>query len=450
MNICFVSNYDRTIFYYKVSKILNNKGINTFWIVTRNEYYNYLTKQVSRQNILYLPYKYKNCEIRNEQNKFVINDLINNDRTLKYDLVKGKNYLNSIINPVYNFIKNNHIRFIFGELTWAHEILIKRIAETLSNVKYFNPHTVRYPDNRFAFFTDEYQSKIFNLNNNNLNENYYSFKKPEYLNINNNLFRQSRSLKSRLLYIINYITNRKYDPEDPTNIHSRMLRGRIRLRQEINKELFVILMKNRKHQLNKVEKKIVFYPLHKQPEHSIDVVGRYYENQYQNIMNIYRIIPNNYCLVIKEHVSAIGDRTINWYNKILKYPNIYLINEDIDSYHVIDQSEFVVVVSGTAALEAALMGKKSITLVPMFFNCLDKCVHASLDDFRNYGNIELLYNKLSTKNGFSNNEYIKYIYKNSYQGYLGGLLYADIIGYSQENIYKVSNAFIDFLLNKNE
>ena len=58
------------------------------------------------------------------------------------------------------------------------------------------------------------------------------------------------------------------------------------------------------------------YTLHKQPEASVDIVGRYYDNQYTNIQNIWRILPDDWCLVVKEHTNAIGDRPLSFLKKL--------------------------------------------------------------------------------------------------------------------------------------
>ncbi len=83
------------------------------------------------------------------------------DRVLRYEPAFGEAYLKSIQKSYYEFIKQNNIRFVFGEMTWAHEVLMSCITHKCSELscQYLKPHTIRIPTGRFAFFKDEFESE---------------------------------------------------------------------------------------------------------------------------------------------------------------------------------------------------------------------------------------------------------------------------------------------------
>ncbi len=123
-------------------------------------------------------------------------------------------------------------------------------------------------------------------------------------------------------------------------------------------------------------------------EASIDVLGRYCEDQLSNIINIWRRLPSNYILIIKEHTNAIGDRPYSFYKKLMRLPNLFFVDENVDSHELISIADYIVTVSGTVAYEAALMGKQSYTLCQTFFNRLEKCDYIeNMRDFK-FGSIK--------------------------------------------------------------
>ena len=44
----------------------------------------------------------------------------------------------------------------------------------------------------------------------------------------------------------------------------------------------------------------------------------YYNDNYKNLENVWKILPPNFHLIIKEHPSNIGNLNMSFYRKILK------------------------------------------------------------------------------------------------------------------------------------
>jgi hypothetical protein len=111
----------------------------------------------------------------------------------------------------------------------------------------------------------------------------------------------------------------------------------------------------------------VLYPLHHQPEASVDVYGSLNSNQVALVTTLSRILPATHKLWVKEHRGAMGDRSLGWFRAIQALPNVRLIDPFQDIYSLIRGADAVVTITGTAAYEAALMGVPALGLAPVFF-----------------------------------------------------------------------------------
>lgn len=420
-NICFISNFYLTYLWSTVSKSLNHKGFNIFWIVSNKHYYNYLLKEgVNENNLLYINREYVN-KTADPVDNFQINELIYGDRVLNHEKKNGLAFLTNIQKPIYDFIAKNSISTIIGELTWAHELLVHRITKRRKelNCTFLCPAVTRIPNKRFVFFLDERQSQILELNKLPAEEiksdsDFFKVEKPAYLQNNNKIISKNRSVKSRISKALRFLTGEKFDPKDPALIRSQWTRFKVRTLEECNKEAYRLFVKTTP--FNEVSNSsYILFALHKQPEASVDVIGRYYENQRQVILNFWRILPPNWKIIIKEHTNAIGDRSIDFYNDLKSFPNIILVEAQTDSHELINRAQAVVSISGTIAYEAALLGKPSIILAPVFFRSLSFCKYISWRDIENINDLESFISEIKNKKD-NRKEFSNYLLQNSFEG----------------------------------
>lgn len=444
MNICFIANFHKTYFFYEISKSLKERyDINTFWIVFNKKNLSFLLKRTDTDKILYLPKKEYLFKTANPIGEFKINELIYGDRLLRYTPDNGEKYLNNIQQPVYKFIKENNIKFVFGEITWAHEVLIFRMSKQCSDLKckFLNPHTIRIPSNRFAFFEDEFQAKIFEYNKDCLQTNFlkevFIPQKPDYLALNDQILKKNNSLGGRLKRLKKLLTSENLDENDISLPEKwRLNRFTTPIKNEINKEVYKLIPKVDIASLQ--NKKFVLITLHKQPEASIDVLGRYVEDQFENIVNIWRQLPHGWWLVVKEHSNAVGDRSYLFYKRLLKYKNIMFIDEKTDSYRLMDICQAVVTVSGTIAYEAALLNKKAIVLADVFFD-LSHVKKISGEDYKKYSNfIEILDSIPDSRKDDA--ALMEFIYNNSFEGIISDPI-SNPKCIDEENINNIVEAF---------
>ena len=185
--------------------------------------------------------------------------------------------------------------------------------------------------------------------------------------------------------------------------------------------------------------------MQKQPEASIDVKGVYYENQLANFRNLWRLVPSDFKILIKEHPNSIGDNNLIFYRNFTKFNNSILI-EDMDNFESIVTDAFATFsVASTASMQSAMLKVPSFTLSNCFFNEMKFSHRISLEEIKNFKNIyelmDLFYKVNEMKNNYEQSDFVK----NSFNG--------KIIGdgkFENKNLVKVMNAFIETTIQSDE
>lgn len=448
IKICFVDNFNKTLFFIKLAQELEKSGVTCYWIAFSKKRFVQLSKIFPQEHILLLN---KSIQYSKSIGEFKLNELVYADRVLRYDFKLGLEYLQKIQKPFFNFVSSNEIRHIFGETTYAHEVLMHRIVRAFKDLNciYLNPHTIRIPSNRFAFFTTIEQDRFYELNNSSeIETEIIKLTKPDYFYSNNAIINKQKSIVSRIRRVKRFISRENIENDHPALISRLKLRFKKGFLEELNRLTNSLVRYDNISKLN--NKMFVFFPLHKQPEASIDVIGMYYEDQYLLIKNISKFIPENFHVVVKEHPNAIGDRRIVFYQKLRKIHNLLLISPHQDSNYIINNSQAVFTVSGTPAYEASLQGKISFTFAPCFFNLLENCFKISIDDFRNFVSFYELCDVKQSYNSekMSPHQFSEYLIKNSFLGSINNPV-TDISCMKDSNINNVKLAFLN-ILEKNQ
>jgi hypothetical protein len=442
-NVCFIANYYKTDVFVEIAKNLKKHNIISYWIVPNKKQYEDLKASFSSNHLLYIGKKEVLASNSNELNiDLKINELIYGDRVLREESKSWTfNYLLKLQGLVHDFIKTNNIKFVFGEVTWAHELIIHRLTKTVNEIdcQFLNPHTIRIPNGRFTFFTDEFQSNIKEVfNSPSIENSQIKLEKPSYLEINDKLIAKKGTFKHNLTLLKNFVLRTNQDVNDPTLYTKPITQFKVRIVEIYNRFLFKRFVDETSIKDLPKNKKAILFTLHKQPEASIDVIGRYYESQLELITNIWRILPQNYILLVKEHSNAIGDRGLSFYKTVKSLCNTYLIDNKSDSHKLLDGVEAVFTVSGTIAYEAALKGKKAFTFAPVFFNKLKGCIEVSWKDFKNNSLTTLIE---SNSSGIAVNEFSNWLLENSFEGIMSDA-YGDPRCMQVENIKALSSAFL--------
>jgi len=107
-------------------------------------------------------------------------------------------------------------------------------------------------------------------------------------------------------------------------------------------------------------RRFVFFPLATEPEMSIQQMSPEYFCQLAAIGSLTRDLPAGVLLAVKDTIHAVGRRPRDFYDQIRAFKNVVLLNVAEPGIEVIKRAEAVATISGTAGLEAAMMGKPVI------------------------------------------------------------------------------------------
>jgi len=100
-----------------------------------------------------------------------------------------------------------------------------------------------------------------------------------------------------------------------------------------------------------------FYPMHFEPEVSLQVFGRPFQNQIELVRALALSLPAGMRLLVKEHPRSLGFRKEAYYRKLLAIPNVRLVDPFVPTVDIVRRAGLVCVVSGSVGLEAIVLGK---------------------------------------------------------------------------------------------
>ena len=131
----------------------------------------------------------------------------------------------------------------------------------------------------------------------------------------------------------------------------------------------------------------VYYAMHYEPECSTNPEGNDFYDQFIALVALRDWIPKNIKIVIKEHPSqfykysgASGylGRSGFFYDAVNDLKNVSFVRVEQESFDLIKNSLFVVTITGTVAIEAALTGKKAVYFGDPWFKGLPNTYNWSL------------------------------------------------------------------------
>ena len=108
-------------------------------------------------------------------------------------------------------------------------------------------------------------------------------------------------------------------------------------------------------------RKLVYYPLHVEPETALHGLSPEFFFQQELIAAVSRDMPADAILVVKEAYGAIGRRPDHFYRQIADLKNVVLLDPWEWGIECAQKSDLVVTICGTAGLEASSAGVPVIT-----------------------------------------------------------------------------------------
>lgn len=129
----------------------------------------------------------------------------------------------------------------------------------------------------------------------------------------------------------------------------------------------------------------VLYPLHFEPEVSLQIFGRPFQNQIELVRNLALSVPIGTKILVKEHPRSLGFRKMAYYQKLLDIPNVYLVNPYIRAVNLVRFARAIAVVSGTIGLEAAILEKPVLIFGRVGYEILPETMVRSIRDLHRLG-----------------------------------------------------------------
>lgn len=187
------------------------------------------------------------------------------------------------------------------------------------------------------------------------------------------------------------------------------------------------------------EREVIFYPLHQEPEATLNYMSSYYANQVATIENILKCLTPNQVLVVKEHPVDKGALLQRKFLEIRKrYSALYYLPAELSGRAVLGRAERVVTLTSTVGWEAAAIGRKVYVLGEIFFDNVP-----GIDPVPNFAALKLLLHApLSTQPRATVEDIGELVAKLVEMSYPGNPAANDQL-YKPENLQLVINAVCD-------
>lgn len=98
-----------------------------------------------------------------------------------------------------------------------------------------------------------------------------------------------------------------------------------------------------------------FFPLHMQPESSIDAWAPFFSDQFRIVEQVARAMPADTVLAVKLHVSDADNYSPAQLARLTALPGVRLVDPRVSSREFVERAAIVFGIMGTVCLEAALL-----------------------------------------------------------------------------------------------
>jgi len=119
-----------------------------------------------------------------------------------------------------------------------------------------------------------------------------------------------------------------------------------------------------KHEVD-FSRSYVYFPLQLQPELTTSALGNEYSDQLLAIEKISSMLPGDWSIYVKENPKqSSAQRNKLFFERLARIRNCYYLSENIDTYDLIEHSQFVAAISSLPEYKNKLL--QSVPLLPRF------------------------------------------------------------------------------------
>ena len=119
----------------------------------------------------------------------------------------------------------------------------------------------------------------------------------------------------------------------------------------------------------------VYFPLHYEPERTTNPDGGVFHDQLRVLSRLRALVPPSIAICVKEHPSQFNERLIGhqgrsarFYDAVRAVSGVHLLAETVPSSQLILCAQAVATVTGTVALEAAVLGRPALVFGGAWFD----------------------------------------------------------------------------------
>ena len=124
----------------------------------------------------------------------------------------------------------------------------------------------------------------------------------------------------------------------------------------------------------------VYFPLHLQPELTTTGLGGSYSDQIDAIERLAEMIPDGWLIYAKENPKQGHEqRGVEFFRRLATIGNVVYIDKHVDTYWLMENSQFVATITGTAGWEAITGGKACLVFGLAWYRSLPGAVGYSKD-----------------------------------------------------------------------
>jgi hypothetical protein len=192
--------------------------------------------------------------------------------------------------------------------------------------------------------------------------------KPFYVQNTVNRYSLTRALKNLWALVLEIPLKLKF-----SRLKRIALYGTVKDLKVRNVKLFFLSLLSSSKNYDNIEdfknKKLVFYPMHFEPEAVLFYMAYFFDNQVTVIENTLKCLDVNQLLVVKEHPQQAGVLLERKFKNIKrKYPNVLFIRAEEPTIKILNACDIVITLGSTAGFEALAMNKKVINLSRVFYD----------------------------------------------------------------------------------
>lgn len=115
----------------------------------------------------------------------------------------------------------------------------------------------------------------------------------------------------------------------------------------------------------------VYFALHMQPELTTTAIGGLYEDQILALERISKLIPDDWVIYAKENpIQTEQYRGNFFFARLARLPNVCLVSQQVNTFELIEHSQFVATITGTVGWEAVTGGKNVLVFGHTWYRTL--------------------------------------------------------------------------------